>query len=219
VLLCGQSTQKKQFIAYFSHGMCRALKVCMRELKNVGSAMRVPAVLVVSAFAAVVLSACVVVPVDPKTGHPYGYTPQSQPQVVVVQSQPGAQPVQPTQPQWTTVNARLYPMNDQARQAGLLQASVVDNGAGRGSFSVNYLGQALQGEATRVDRNYPGFGQVLAQVQGGSNWAAASGQRGIANAANNRNSMRCEYLFTAAGQGTGACVVSDGARYQIHFGA
>jgi hypothetical protein len=172
--------------------------------------------------AAASLSACVVVPVDPKTGQPYGHAPQ--PQVVVVQ-QPTPSSASQAQgsasaPLWTAVSTRLYPVNDMARSGGLLQATVIDAGTGRGSFSVNYLGQSLQGEATRVDRHYPGFGQVLQLVQGGSSgsWAQAAGQRGIANAANASHSMRCEYLFTAPGQGTGACVISDGARYQIHFG-
>ncbi len=167
-------------------------------------------------LATAALSACVIVPVDPKTGAPYGHAPQ--PQVVVVQQQP-APTATTTVPQLTALNARLYPVNDTARSAGLLNATVLDSGAGRGSFTVNYLGQALQGEATRVDRNYPGFGQIMQQVQGGHNWAQAAGQRGIANAANNSHSMRCEYLFTAPGQGTGACVASDGSRYQIHFGS
>jgi hypothetical protein len=194
--------------------MCRALKVCMRDLKTVGRfTLGSRAGLALTLLTVVALSACVVVPLDPKTGQPYGHTPQ----VVVVQQPVGSSPTQ-SAPAWTTINARLYPVNDAARSAGLLQAAVIDNGTGRGSFTVNYLGQALQGEATRVDRNYPGFGQVLQQVQGGSSWAQASGQRGIANAANGRNSMRCEYLFSAPGQGTGACLMSDGARYQIHFG-
>lgn len=45
------------------------------------------------------------------------------------------------------------------------------------------------------------------------------GQRGVANAASANASVRCEYLFTSATQGTGACIVSDGARYQVHFGS
>jgi hypothetical protein len=189
--------------------MCRALKVYMSD----SSALRRSALLAVPLLTVAALSACVIVPLDPKTGQPYGQAPQ----VVVVQ-QPASAVVTPATPQLTTVSARLYPVNDTARNAGLLQATVIDNGAGRGSFTVNYLGQSLQGEATRVDRNYPGFGQILSQVQGGSSWSQAAGQRGIANAANTRSSMRCEYLFTAVGQGTGACVVSDGARYQIRFG-
>lgn len=193
--------------------MCRALKVCMRE-SFVG---RSSAGVAVSLLAVAVLSACVVVPFDPKTGQPYGQT--APPPVVVVQ-QPASNVTHTSPPPLLqTVNARLYPVNDAARSAGILQATVIDNGAGRGSFTVNYQGQALQGEATRVDRQYPGFGHIMSQVQGGVNWSQAAGQRGIANAANTSHSMRCEYLFTAAGQGTGACVINDGSRYQIHFGS
>jgi hypothetical protein len=192
--------------------MCRALKVFMRD----SPALRSSAVLALPLLAAAALSACVVVPVDPKTGQSYGHAPQP-PVVVVQQPAPAASPAA-TAPQWQAVQARLYPVNDVARNAGILQATVIDNGAGRGAFSVTYQGQALQGEATRVDRQYPGFGHIMSQVQGGVNWAQAAGQRGIANAASTSYSLRCEYLFTAATQGTGACLASDGARYQIHFG-
>lgn len=193
--------------------MCRALKVYMCDLMPLRSSVRIA----VPLLAAAAMTACVIVPMDPKTGRPYESATQP-PVVVVQQSSPHGAPAAAAQ-QWQTVSARLYPTNETARNAGILQASVIDNGAGRGSFTVNYQGVLLQGEATRVDRNYPGFGQIMSQVQGGVNWAQASGQRGIANAANSSSSMRCEYLFTAVGQGTGACVVSDGARYQIHFGS
>lgn len=193
--------------------MCRALKVYMCDVMLLRSSVRIA----VPLLAAAAMTACVIVPMDPKTGRPYESATQP-PVVVVQQSSPHGAPAAAAQ-QWQTVNARLYPTNETARNAGILQASVIDNGAGRGSFTVNYQGVLLQGEATRVDRNYPGFGQIMSQVQGGVNWAQASGQRGIANAANSSSSMRCEYLFTAVGQGTGACVVSDGARYQIHFGS
>jgi hypothetical protein len=171
------------------------------------------------ALAAVVagLSACVIVPVDPKTGQPYAT--HQPPQVVVVQQPQAALPGVPAPAPANVLSARLYPMNEAARAGGILQSTTVDNGQGRGSFSIHYLGQTLQGEATRVDRNYAGFGQVLGQVLGGGQWASANGQRGIANAASAAASMRCEYLFTSATQGTGACIVSDGARYQVHFGS
>jgi hypothetical protein len=162
------------------------------------------------------LSACVIVPLDPKTGQPY--SAHQPPQVVVVQQPQGAPSgVQAPAPA-NVLSARLYPMNEAARAGGILQSTTVDSGQGRGSFSINYLGQTLQGEATRVDRNYAGFGQVLSQVLGGQ-WANANGQRGVANAASAAASMRCEYLFTSTTQGTGACIVSDGARYQVHFGS
>jgi hypothetical protein len=145
------------------------------------------------------LSACVIVPLDPKTGQPY--SAHQPPQVVVVQQPQGAPSgVQAPAPA-NVLSARLYPMNEAARAGGILQSTTVDSGQGRGSFSINYLGQTLQGEATRVDRNYAG------------------GQRGVANAASAAASMRCEYLFTSTTQGTGACIVSDGARYQVHFGS
>lgn len=161
------------------------------------------------------LTACVIVPIDPKTGQPYS-AHQSPPQVV--QQPQGVPPGVQTPAPVNVLSARLYPMNEAARAGGILQSTTVDSGQGRGSFSINYLGQTLQGEATRVDRNYAGFGQVLSQVLGGQ-WANANGQRGVANAASAAASMRCEYLFTSATQGTGACVVSDGARYQVHFGS
>jgi hypothetical protein len=163
------------------------------------------------------LTACVIVPIDPKTGQPY--STHQPPQVVVVQQPQGAPFAAPAQTPVNMLTARLYPMNETARAGGILQSTTADNGQGRGSFSINYLGQTLQGEATRVDRNYAGFGQVLGQVLGGGQWASASGQRGVANAASANASMRCEYLFTSANQGTGACIVSDGARYQVHFGS
>jgi hypothetical protein len=164
------------------------------------------------------LSACVIVPLDPKTGQPYATHPPTQPQVVVVQS-PNATPSgAPVAFAPNVLSARLYPVNDTARAGGVLYSTTTDSGQGRGNFTINYLGQTLQGEATRVDRNYAGFGQVLGQVLGGNQWNNANGQRGIANAAGPGASMRCEYLFTSANQGTGACVISDGARYQVHFG-
>lgn len=172
---------------------------------------------VLLAAVAVGLTACVIVPIDPKTGQPYAT--HQPPQVVVVQQPQAAPPSVPAPAPANVLSARLYPMNEIARAGGILQSTTLDNGQGRGSFSINYLGQTLQGEATRVDRNYAGFGQVLSQVLGGSQWAGANGQRGVANAASAAASMRCEYLFTSATQGTGACVVSDGARYQVHFGS
>jgi hypothetical protein len=166
------------------------------------------------------LSACVIVPLDPKTGQPYATHPPIQPQVVVVQQSPNhAAPGASIATAANVLTARLYPVNDAARAGGVLYSTTTDSGQGRGNFTINYLGQTLQGEATRVDRNYAGFGQVLGQVLGGNQWHTANGQRGIANAAGPGASMRCEYLFTSANQGTGACVISDGARYQVHFGS
>jgi hypothetical protein len=105
-------------------------------------------------------------------------------------------PPPPAAPQPTLLNVRLYPANAQANAGGMLVATVLDVHTGRGTFSVGYLGDTLQGEATRV---------------GGS-------RRGIANAWGPRGiSVQCDYQISAPGQGTGSCLFSDGARYQMHF--
>lgn len=132
------------------------------------------------------LAACVVVPVDPRTGHALG---PSSPALIVTPPLP----VAPPSP--TTWSVRLYPLNDGANQIGMLNAIVVDHHSGRGTFSVNYRGETLQGEATR-----------------------GAGNRGVANAYGGRGvSAQCEYTISAARRGTGQCQFSDGARYQMHF--
>lgn len=134
------------------------------------------------------LAACIVVPVDPRTGQPYpAHAPSTSPVTVIA----------PQQPQPQVVNVRLYPLNVQASRNGVLNATVIDQRGGHGRFSVNYAGETLQGEATRVD---------------------ASG-RGVANAFGpGGSSAQCEYAFSAPGRGTGICRFSDGAHYQMHIG-
>ena len=142
-------------------------------------------------LAAGALSACVVVPVDPRTGQPYPAASREGGSVTVV-----TPPPPPAAPQPTLLNVRLYPANAQANAGGMLVATVLDVHTGRGTFIVGYLGDTLQGEATRV---------------GGA-------RRGIANAWGPRGiSVQCDYQISAPGQGTGSCLFSDGARYQMHF--
>lgn len=136
------------------------------------------------------MAGCVVVPLDPKTGHPV--YPPSTATTVVVQPAPGATSA-PIAHSWTV---RLYPLNAEASKSGVLLAQVMDRLDGRGSFSLNYRGETLQGESTRV-----------------------AGQRGLANAAAPSGlSAQCEYQITGARIGTGSCQFSDGARWQMHFG-
>ncbi len=165
--------------------------------------------------AATALSACVVLPLDPQTGQPYVHHSAQAPHVVTVMQPPSMPPV----PQQVVLTARLYPLNAQANKAGLLTAVVVDHQGGRGSFTVGYLGDALQGEATRVDAGYAAFGRVHQEVLGPTP-RAFSGQRGIANGFGGKGvNAQCEYLITGPGIGTGACLFSDGAKYQMHFGS
>ncbi|HET9821727.1 MAG TPA: hypothetical protein VFQ16_07865 [Burkholderiaceae bacterium] len=161
------------------------------------------------------LTACVVVPIDPRTGQPYPLPPPADgPRTTVVL------PPMPTTPAGPSlITARLYPLNETATQGGMLNAMIVDAHTGRGTITVGYRGDTLQGEATRVDGSYAAFGRVHAEVLGGTP-RASGGQRGIANAYGAKGvSAQCEYLMTAPSQGTGVCLFSDGAKYQIHFGA
>jgi hypothetical protein len=155
------------------------------------------------------LSACVVVPVDPRTGQPYPLPSHT----AVVMPLAATAP-----PQQSVLTARLYPLNVQANKGGLLSAVVVDQRTGRGTFTVAYLGDTLQGEATRVDGSDSGFGRIHGAVPGVPPRPAA-GQRGIANAYGPKGvNAQCEYVITGPSQGTGTCLFSDGAAYRLHFG-
>ncbi len=159
------------------------------------------------ASAAGALSACVVAPID--------HYPSHAPTQVLVVPAPAPMPSAEPAPQYIAV--KLYPSNDTAQRHGVLTAQVLDRGNGRGTFTVAWKGQTLEGDATRVGRDHPNFGAVLASVHGG-NWNQTAGQRGLANAANTQHNLRCEYIFTRPGQGVGACLGGDGAKFQLHFG-
>lgn len=182
--------------------------------------LRSRALLAAAALAATTLTACYVVPIDPRTGQGYPINRDARgdspaPAAVTVVTPPA--PAGPPQP--TVLNARLYPLNQQANKGGLLTAVVVDNNAGRGSFTLAYLGDTLQGESTRVDASYAAFGRIYNEVLG-TQQRSFNGRRGIANAYGTKGvNAQCEYLITGPGIGTGACQFSDGARYQIHFGS
>lgn len=155
------------------------------------------------------LTGCYVVPIDARNPPPIAY-PGNPPGEGAAIPAPLAQPAQ--------IQARLYPINDVAGKMGVLTAQVTDTLNGHGSFTLVSGSETLSGEATRVGNDQPGFGSVYRQVYGEARFPAA-GRRGIANAAGSRGSyVNCEYVLTAAARGTGACLFSNGAKYQIHFG-
>ena len=134
------------------------------------------------------LSACVLVPVDSRTGLPINGP--------ITVAAPAT--VAPLTPAATVLTARLYPINEAAQRAGPVSAVIVDQHSGRGTITLGYLGETLQGEATRVN---------------------GPARRGIANATSARGmSAQCDYQVSGAGMGTGACTFSDGAMYRLHFG-
>lgn len=155
------------------------------------------------------LTACYVMPIDPRTGQAYPL--QSQQQVV-----PAVYAPVNTN---TIFQAKLYPINDQARKAGVLTATATDTNNGRGVFNVLFMGENLAGDASRVDASAPGFGHIYREVLGVNSEKVVTGRHGIANAyGSNGTGVQCEYQMTSKDIGTGACLFSNGAKYQMHFG-
>lgn len=96
------------------------------------------------------------------------------------------------------LTARLYPSNDQAAQSGVVSGTVTNMMTGKGRFQVNYMGEVLTGEATRVSNE---------------------DKRGVASAYSPRGTyMSCDYQMTTPYQGTGDCRFSNGATYTLHLG-
>ena len=152
-------------------------------------------VALIGALATASLSGCYVLPVAPET-YPYAYPypyPQPAPaqtQAPVIGAPAGQGPI--------TLQARLYPANDLATQTGVLQGTVTNLMTGKGRFLLNYRGETLSGEATRVE---------------------GDSRRGVASAFGNGGSyMSCEYQMRTAQQGAGTCQFSNGAKYQVHIG-
>jgi len=159
----------------------------------------------------VMLTACYVVPINPQTGQ--AYPPSAQPA-----GAPAGYAAIPINTN-ATFQAKLYPINDVAGKAGVIIATATDTNNGRGVFSMVYMGETLNGDASRVDASSPGFGRIYKEVLGTGYEKSPTGRRGIANAFGTKGtSVQCEYQMTAKDIGTGACLFSNGAKYQMHFG-
>ena len=143
---------------------------------------------------ALLLSGCYVLPVAPD-GHVYAYPGA----VVPAAPAPGYPPPQAAGPMPTALHARLYPANDIATQTGVVTGAVTNMMTGKGRFQLNYRGETLTGEATRVD---------------------GDARRGVASAYGQSGSfMSCEYQMHTPTQGAGTCAFSNGAKYQVHIGS
>ena len=143
--------------------------------------------------ATVVLTGCYIVPIAPDGTPVYPY-PYSVPPYAV-----GAPaPVVVGGPAPAVLQARLYPANELASQTGMVVGTVTNLMTGKGRFQMDYNGELLSGEATRISGNE---------------------RRGVASAYGSRGTyMTCEYRMTSAYQGAGMCTMSTGARYQVHLG-
>ncbi|HEY5632169.1 MAG TPA: hypothetical protein VIT02_00260 [Burkholderiaceae bacterium] len=160
------------------------------------------------------LGACYVVPMNPDGSPAWQYLPPPPPAAGAPVAAPPAMPAMAS-----SYQARLYPMNELAAQSGQLVATIADLHTGRGVLSMTMAGEFLTGEATRVSDSHPGFGAVYQRVLRTPIKVAPGQPRGIANATGSRGTwVNCEYVLEQSGRGTGACMMSNGAAYQIHFG-
>ncbi len=94
------------------------------------------------------------------------------------------------------LTARLYPTNDTAAVIGRLSGTISRPEKGHGVFSLTAANETYSGEATRT-----------------SNTA-----KGSANAAGNRGGyIKCDYTMASSVMGSGVCVFSSGARFDMHI--
>lgn len=154
-------------------------------------------------ISSVAISGCYVIPISPDG------SPAWPPGAVWgpgVTQQAGAQPpappasAQPTPRSGApaTLQARLYPTNDIATHTGVVSGTVTNMMGGKGRFILDYRGELLSGEATRV---------------------SGDERKGVASAYGPGGSyMSCEYQMNTPLQGAGNCTFSNGARYQVHIG-
>jgi hypothetical protein len=137
------------------------------------------------------LSGCYVVPTG-QDGNYAIYIPSgpAQPGPSSASNVPGAAKV---------LQARLYPDNDLATQTGMVSGTVTNMMTGKGRFQIQYAGEVLTGEATRVN---------------------GDSRKGIASAWGPSGSfMSCEYQMSTPMQGAGNCTFSNGAKYKVHIGS
>lgn len=139
------------------------------------------------------LSACYVVPERAPDGSViYQHYPLPPAGAVLVPATPARSAAPATLP------VRLYPSNDIASQIGIITGSVTNMMTGKGVFNVNFLGEVLTGEATRVSNE---------------------DRRGVASAFSPKGMfMSCEYQLNTPYQGVGSCTFSNGAAYKMHIG-
>jgi hypothetical protein len=150
-----------------------------------------------AAVPALVLTGCYVIPMAPDGTpiYPYAYPYAVQPGAAAVP----APAVIGGAPMPATLNARLYPANDLATQTGMLSGTVTNMMTGKGRFQLDYRGEILSGEATRV---------------------SGDERRGVASAYGSRGTyMSCEYRMNTPYQGAGVCTLGNGAKYDVHLGS
>jgi hypothetical protein len=155
---------------------------------------------VAAAVPAPALTGCYVVPLAPdgtpvypySSAYPYPYNTPYGATVVP------ARPYVAGPPAAAMLNARLYLVNEIATETGMMTGTVTNMMTGKGRFQLDYKGETLSGEATRV---------------------SGDEKRGVANAYGPRGTyMSCDYKMNTPYQGAGSCTMSNGAKYEVHLG-
>jgi hypothetical protein len=144
------------------------------------------------------LAGCYVVPVVDRQGNmQYEYYPLP-PVGAPAPKYPAPYAGAPSHPSSIALNVRLYPNNDIASQTGVVNGTVINMMNGKGRFQLQYGGEVLTGETTRV---------------------SGDSHRGVASAYGSSGSyMSCEYQMDTPRQGAGTCTFSNGARYTAQIG-
>jgi hypothetical protein len=159
--------------------------------------MKLTKLAVAVSLQALSLAGCYIVPVGPD-GNYAVYIPSHPAPFPGGPSFPAGQPSQSQPGLPKVLHARLYPENDIATQTGMVSGTVTNMMTGKGRFQLQYQGELLAGEATRV---------------------SGDERKGIASAWGPSGSfMSCEYQMSSPLQGAGTCNFSNGARYKVHIG-
>lgn len=156
--------------------------------------------LAVALAAPLALSGCYVIPMNPD-GSPAALPPGivlPVPHGTSSAPVPPAAPIPQGKPAPAALQARLYPANEIATQTGVVSGTVTNMMSGKGRFVLDYKGEVLSGEATRV---------------------SGDERKGVASAYSPAGAyMSCEYQMSSPYQGAGVCSFSNGARYRVHIG-
>lgn len=149
--------------------------------------------------ASAMLAGCVAVPTGPDGSYAYYPLPPLPSPGPSGGERGEATPPPVARAQWPAVlQARLYPANELAAQTGVVSGTVTNMMNGKGRFQLQYGGETLVGEATRVD---------------------GDSRRGVASAYGSSGGfMSCEYQLNTPRQGAGNCSFSNGAQYKLHIG-
>lgn len=96
----------------------------------------------------------------------------------------------------TVLNARLYPNNTAAQNAGAGSATVSITNTGHGTFRAQIGAESFTGDATRT----------LGSRSGKANGTGSMGRY-----------INCNYTMNSESVGTGTCTTSAGASYNMHI--